>query len=161
VDSLTLERAIEQMVNVGEYDPDEILRKLKRRHGVEWLRAEAADLHAHLVRAMARDKIGARRRAGERLSDAGGALSVEELHAGRHVPRRAATEPGTIVEGKGWVRTEDMTHEDHLSVAARYRKLSDAHKRRAERHEGYAALLAERGVETLAQLDASEWREAA
>lgn len=135
---MSLEEAIEQLINLGEKDPIEITRKLRDQYGAEWMRAELLQRDDELIAGFARNMLGARRRSteGPRL-DLARARHGEFMLASKWVPEI------------GWKKLADLTADDCRAVAAHYRMLARAAGIRADLFDGFAELIEAEGVATL------------
>ena len=141
---MTLEEAINQMIELGEKDPLTITDKLAQRHGEEWLR-EQASLYAHdLAADMARHMLGSRRRGSEVALRTGDQVSSAELKLRSY-----------WVPEVGYKPAHQLTADDLLARAAFYDKLESAARQRAAWCREVVDLMVAEGAKTLGKLRAA------
>jgi hypothetical protein len=132
---VTLRDAIQQLVNLGEKDPREILEKLRDRNGDEWLRDEVAELAEEFVLEIARQELGRRRRASEISRVVQGDNTTGEIKIqSKWIP---------VV---GYKAIGDLTVADCRAVADHYRQLEHAAGTRFRAYNALANLMEEQGV---------------
>lgn len=141
---MTLEEAIAQLITLGYSDPGEIATQLEHRHGIEWLREQAAE-HAHdFVAEMARKRLGATRRSAELALRPGDQMASAEMKIAK-----------SWVPGGGWKPVADLTEADLLAKATWYRGLANAAVRRASWCSTVIDLMHAEGVKTVGRLKAA------
>lgn len=140
---MSLEEAIQQLVNLGESDPWEIAKKIEKRNGREWVK-EALSEHAEdLIADMARRQLGAIRRRAEVALRPGDTLAEAEFKIAK-----------TWVPGTGWKAAGDLTSFDLLAKATWYESAAQAAAVRSAWCREVARLMEMEGAEKLSQLKA-------
>lgn len=142
---MTLQEAIEQLVNIGETDPLEIAKKIEKQHDKHWLSSELLALSEDIIPEMARRVIGAQRRSAELALRPGDVITSSEMKI------RTRWIPGGI----GWKKVADLTADDLGKLARWYEKLADASLRRTQWCQEVIALMKDEGVDTLGRLKAA------
>lgn len=138
-----LERAIEQLVNLGEKDPLSIARKLINRYGETWARLEVAARAEEVISDLARKKLGANRRSAEIALRPGDEISQGNMRIAK-----------AWIPGVGWKVAAELTISDCIRKSNFYSVLEYAARRRADWYREVAALMEAEGAETLGKLKA-------
>lgn len=142
VASMTLHDMIRQELQHGQTDPHVIAERLLRRDPENVL-AALVEIAQHVIADEARYLIRSDRRA------AMGATRVEK--SGVPLVETVAWLPGV-----GWRKLGTLTANECREVADAYRTIADRNITYAGLYDGYAARIEAAGVETLAELIASE-----
>lgn len=142
-DTLSLEGAIQQLINLGEHDPLSIARKIEQRFEEDWLRDELYALRQDFICDLARNRINGRRRS-----------AMTALRAGK--PKTELMLTGEWVPGKnpGWKKLSQWTAEDLRAREHYYRKVSGTMVRLADWCSECVALMEAENVKTLGKVKA-------
>jgi hypothetical protein len=138
---MTLEEAIDQLINVGEGDPLTIARKVNNAHDAAWLKDELLAHSEDLIAEIARRKLGAIRRSAEI------ALRPGDQHTQADLMIVKAWVPG-----EGWKRAADLTPTDCRKRAGFYDVISAAANRRSAWFREIADMMDADNVKTLGGL---------
>lgn len=137
---MTLQEAIEQLVNLGSSDPKEIAAQVRQRYDDKWLSLELLNSADIILPDLARHVIGNRRRSSLALSKVSGFDK-------RDVMLQAAWLPGI-----GWMEFGKFTVEHWTALGGRYRNGAAALTRYAEWCESNAALMHTQNVAEFRQV---------
>jgi hypothetical protein len=107
---LSLEEAIQQIINLGQHDPLTVTREIEERYEIEWLKEELYALREEFISYLARQRINNRRRS-----------AMTALRKGKPGDLMLA---GEWVPNWGWKRLADWTAADLRSRENYYRKIA-------------------------------------
>lgn len=141
---MTLDEAIQQMINLGETDPRTIAEKLPERHDEAWLAAELLALSANVIEERARHRISAARRQSQIALRPGDQVSSAEM--------KARTQ---WIPNEGWIRVSDLTAAHLRALAEWYRRLAGAAMQRVGWCLEVVELMEAEGVQKLGKLKAA------
>lgn len=142
--TLSLEAAIEQLINLGENDPVTIAQKLAHQHGGDWVARELAAHWEDILAEIARQRLGSLRRS---------AIETIGVRARQgSVTKREAVLATLYVPKVGYIKLGDATTDDLLEAAAYRRRLANGLIRWSDWLESLAALLSEQGVGRVREL---------
>lgn len=133
-----LDRAIEQLINLGERDPQSLTDKLLKQHDEEWVREELYLRREDFITDLARTRMRAIARADELALIPNDPVKSSELQIKRF-----------WIPNEGWKRGSDLTPGDLDARAAWYENFAKASLRRAQWLRNVAQKLRDAGAETL------------
>lgn len=137
----SLEEAIAQQINLGRGDPLEIADAILRLYGEAEVRSWIDP--RPVVMDAARHRLALNRRGNEAKALKEPINAAKFLRDGRSY---------TWIEGKGMIRTDQLTADDCMIRAEHLRKLERWHATKADLYENIAAAIRGAGVETLGEL---------
>lgn len=135
---MTLDEAIAQLVDLGEYDPLTIAQKVESRHGREWLAEQLLAYAQEIVQDRARHVMRSTTRSTEVAIRPGDVVSSAVLKTKKY-----------WVPGEGWKPAKDMTPADFEARGRWYQRLSVAHAIMAAWCFEVSGLLRDTGAKTL------------
>lgn len=141
---MTLQEAIDQLVNLGYEDPLTIAKQIETKHDQDWLAAELLAHGEDIIADMARRTIGSQRRS-----------AAIALRPGDIVKSAEFKLRSVWVPGKGWTKASEITSDDSDKIARWYRNLAGTLLRYADWWEQIGAEMREAGVKQLGQLKAA------
>lgn len=145
--SPTLDEAIRQQVSLGANDPLEIVAKLDKAYGHEWVLEQLVPLASDIVADMARRALGEVRRAAEIVVRPGDVVSQADLKIAKvWVPTRDGF---TVYKPFGKLTADDLD-----ARAAWYENFAKGALRRAAWCREVSALMRAEGVALLGKLKA-------
>lgn len=144
-DTLSLEHAIQQLINLGDKDPLVIARKIDERYETNWLRDELYALREDVISDIARRRINGLRRSAM-MALRKGKPATELLLLGEWVPDHKG--------GGGWKKLADWTEFDLRSRENYYRKMSATSIRLADWCHECIELMRAEGAKKLGRIKA-------
>lgn len=142
LEGMTLELAIQQMINLGERDPLDIAKKLEIRYGVNWVNEQLALYSEDILATFARERLNTLRRTSELALRPGDAHSQAEIMIRKF-----------WVPGEGWKQAGELTISDLEARAGWYDKFAFAAMRRAAWLREVANMMREDNVSFLKELE--------
>lgn len=140
-EGIDLEAQIEILVNLGERDPLNIMRKLIERYGHQWAEAEVALRAEDFITDLARRRLGSTRRRAELELVSGNELSAAHLRLAKF-----------WIPNQGWKQAVELTASDLRARADWYHVFALAARRREAWCREVADLMDYEGVATLGDL---------
>lgn len=144
---VSLEEAIQQLINLGANDPLEIARQIEQRYEEEWLRDELYALRQDVISDIARQRINGMRRSAMSALRKGKQPPRELMLLGEWIPNHKG--------GGGWKKLGEWTSADLRSRENYYRKMSGTASRLADWCHTCAELMETEKVRTLGKVKAS------
>ena len=149
---MNLDEAIQQQINLGVKDPDEIAHKIKGLYGEEWLAAELAARDEEIVANFARLALGGERRSAEVAlrsipGNASAAVRTRWQKAGADMLLSAVWVRGTGFKPRG-----ELTSDECEIVATDYFARSAGNMIRGQWYRQLAQLQRDQGVNRVADL---------
>lgn len=138
---MTLEDAIQQIIDQGEKDPSSVAQAVIASHDKDWIGGQLAEMADEILVDYARRHLNANRRSAE-----GGLARKSEAATAVLKVRRV------WVPENGWKRYEDITAVDLRARAEWYRRFAKASLRRAAWCDDVAELLDSQKARTIGDL---------
>lgn len=141
---MSLEEAIQKLINLGEKDPLNIARAICERNDKDWLLSELEALAEDVVADIARRRLSGQRRSAEIALRPGDEIASAELKL-----------RSFWIPGKGWTRAAELAANDLRVRATWEERLAGSIMRRVEWMREVAGLMDSEGVKKLGQLKAT------